>query len=87
VINEMFLAELVKRGVTEVHARKVLADVSPEQRVMAQREWEDFQVQQSGGRIMNPAGFYVSLVSGNVNPPANFKTARQRRAREEEEQK
>jgi hypothetical protein len=67
-----------------MHARKILADVSPEQPVIAQLEWGDFQVQQSGGRIMNPAGFYVSLVSGNVNPPANFETASQRKAREEE---
>lgn len=52
--------------------------------MVAQLEWGDFQVQQSGSRITNPAGFYVSLVSGNVNPPPGFETASQRKAREDE---
>jgi hypothetical protein len=82
-INETFLAELTKRGVTEMHARRILADISPDQPVIAQLEWGDLQVQQSGGKILNPAGFYISLVSGNVTPPPSFETASQRKAREE----
>ena len=82
-VNETFLAELMKRGVAEPYARTILAAVNPEQPVLAQLEWGDQQVKLSGGKILNPAGFYVSLVSGNVMPPPNFETAAQRNAREE----
>jgi len=82
-INETFLAELMKRGVAEPYARTILAAINPEQPVLAQLEWGDQQVKQSGGKILNPAGFYVSLVSGNVMPPPTFETASQRNAREE----
>jgi hypothetical protein len=84
-VNEELLAELMKRGVTENHARKILADVPPNQPVIAQLEWGDLQVRQSGGKILNPAGFYVSLVSGNVMPPQNFETAAEKKARETKE--
>jgi hypothetical protein len=82
-INETFLAELTKRGVAETYARTILATVSPTQPVLAQLEWGDLQVKQSGGKIMNPAGFYISLVSGNVMPPPTFETAADRRLHEE----
>ena len=84
-VNDDFLAELMKRGVTENHARKILADVTPNQPVIAQLEWGDLQVKQSGGKILNPAGFYVSLVSGNVTPPQSFETAAEKKAREAKE--
>jgi hypothetical protein len=86
-INEEFLAELTRRGIAEAHARKILADISPDQPVLTQLEWGDLQVQQSGGKITNPAGFYVSLVSGNVMPPPTFETQAQRKTREEREQR
>lgn len=86
-INEKFLAELVKRGISETHARKILAGVSADQRVIDQLEWGDVQILQSGGKITNPAGFYISLVSGNVIPPPTFETTSQRKAREEQEQR
>jgi hypothetical protein len=81
-VNETFLAELMKRGVAEPYARTILAAIHPEQPVLAQLEWGDQQVRQSGGKILNPAGFFVSLVSGNVMPPPNFETAAQRNERE-----
>jgi hypothetical protein len=86
-INEGFLAELMRRGIAETHARKILADISPDQPVLTQLEWGDLQVQQSDGKITNPAGFYVSLVTGNVMPPPTFETQVQRKAREENEQR
>jgi hypothetical protein len=82
-VNETFLAELMKRGVAEPYARTILAAIHPEQPVLAQLEWGDQQVRQSGGKILNPAGFYISLVSGNVMPPPTFETAADRQAREE----
>lgn len=85
VINEEYLAELLKRGVTDIHARKILTGISPAQPIIAQLEWGDLQVRKSGGKIANPAGFYVSLVSGNVTPPPNFETNAQRKIREEED--
>ena len=72
----------MKRGVAEPYARTILAAIHPEQPVLAQLEWGDQQVRQSGGKILNPAGFFVSLVSGNVMPPPNFETAAQRNERE-----
>jgi hypothetical protein len=81
-VNETFLAELMKRGVAEPYARTILAAIHPRQPVLAQLEWGDQQVRQSGGKILNPAGFFMSLVSGNVMPPPNFETAVQRNARE-----
>ncbi len=81
-VNETFLAELMKRGVAEPYARTILAAIHPEQPVLAQLEWGDQQVRQSSGKILNPAGFFVSLVSGNVMPPPNFETAAQRNVRE-----
>jgi hypothetical protein len=84
-VNDDFLAALIKRGVTENHARKILADVSPNQPVIAQLEWGDLQVKQSGGKILNPAGFFVSLVSGNVMPPQNFETSAEKQTREAKE--
>jgi hypothetical protein len=84
-VDELFLAELVKRGVTQNVARKILSEIKPDQPVVAQLEWGDLQIKQSGGRIANPAGFYVSLISGNVTPPANFETADQRKTREDAE--
>ena len=47
----MFLAELMKRGVAETYARTILAAVNPTQPVLAQLEWGDLQVHQSGGRF------------------------------------
>jgi len=82
-VNERLLTELMKRGVAEPYARTVLAAINPEQPVLVQLEWGDQQVKQSGGKIMNPAGFYISLVSGNVMPPPTFETAADRQAREE----
>lgn len=82
-VNDEFLAELIKRGVAEPYARKILAEIQPGQPVVAQLEWGDLQVRQSAGKILNPAGFYVSLVSGNVTPPANFETAAKRKERED----
>lgn len=87
VVNEEFLAELVKRGVTESQARKILAVVAPNQPVIAQLEWGDQQVRQAAGKIVNPAGFYASLVSNNVAPPPNFETNAKRKARQAEEER
>jgi len=86
-IDETFLKELMKRGVTEVHARKILSEIHTDQPVIAQLEWGDLQVQRSGGKIANPGGFYISLVSGNVIPPPTFEASVQRKAREEAERR
>lgn len=86
-VNEEWLAALIRRGVTETRARTILASVSADHRLMDQLEWGDLQIEQSGGRIANPAGFYISLVSENVIPPPTFETRAKRAAREEEERR
>jgi hypothetical protein len=86
-LNEEWVAELVNRGVTETRARKILANVSADQPVMDELEWGDLQIEQLGGRITNPAGFYISLVTEKVIPPPTFETKAKRIAREEGERR
>lgn len=75
------LAGLVARGVTEDKARRVLAAVSADQPVLEQLEWGDAQIEQTPGKIRNPAGFYVSLIRDNVSVPETFETTRKREER------
>lgn len=85
--NPQLVAELTHRGVTENAARELLMNLTAGQEVLRQLEWGDSQIQQSRGKISNPAGFYISLVSGNVSPPPTFETSAQRTAREEEDRR
>lgn len=69
---EPALAELMKRGISEAQARRLLLSVKEDQPVQAQLEWGDVLVTRSRGRIENPPGFYIYLVRENVQPPAEF---------------
>jgi hypothetical protein len=84
-IDPALVAEFTRRGVTEDKARELLARLKPDQPVLEQLEWGDRQIEH--GKIKNPAGFYISLVDGNVIPPPTFETRAKRQAREEEERR
>jgi hypothetical protein len=66
------LGELMKRGISEAQARRLLLSLKEDQPVQAQLEWGDVLVTRSRGRIENPPGFYIYLVRENVMPPAEF---------------
>lgn len=81
IINYQLVAELEKRGISSTDAREILTSLPPDQPVLDQLEWGDYQVAQSRGKITNPAGFYISLLQRNTNPPPTFETSTARNAR------
>jgi hypothetical protein len=64
--------ELVRRGVSEDQARKLLSKTTPGQPVAEQISWGDQLVRENRGRIYNPPGFYIYLIRENVLPPSDF---------------
>ncbi len=84
-VDETLVAELVKRGVGEGDARKLLAKLAPGQPVMDQIEYADTVIYQSRGKIQNPLGFYISRLQDNSPNPSWFETAATRKVRQEAE--
>ena len=64
--------ELMRRGVSQHQARKLLSKTAPGQLVMEQIHWGDRLVRENQGRIYNPPGFYIYLIRENVLPSAEF---------------
>jgi hypothetical protein len=78
-LESTLLAELMRRGIPENRARKLLLSASNEQQVLDQLEWGDYWIHQnSGSRITNPTGFYIYLIKENIQPPENFETSRKK---------
>ena len=84
-VDGTLLAELVKRGIGESDARKLLSKLAPDQPVMDQIEYADAVIQQSRGKIQNHQGFYISRLQDNAPNPPWFETAAVRKIREEAE--
>lgn len=84
-IESPLLAELTRRGISATRARKLLAELAPNQQVMDQLEWGDFVIAQNPSGFRNPPGFYISLVRDNVIPPDSFENSRRRQEREQRE--
>ncbi len=76
------LNEMTKRGINEVHSRRILKSLPPDQPVQDQLEYGDYLIWKSRPAIKNPPGFYVYLLSHNILPPAGFETSSRRNARE-----
>ena len=73
--TEAVLGEMIKRGVSEQQARRLLggrASAEESRRVLEQLRWGDYLIAQSRGRIRNPPGFYSYLVANHVAPPQGF---------------
>jgi len=83
---ETLVAELVKRGIGEGDARKLLAKLAPGQPVLDQLEYADAVIHQSRGKIQNPLGFYISRLQDNSPNPPWFETSAARKVREEAEE-
>ncbi len=82
--DDPLLAELVRRGVHEEQARKLLAGVAHDQPMMDQLEWADHLIAGAEtGEYRNPAGFYIYVIRHNIAVPDDFETSRKRRLREE----
>ena len=79
--QQVLLAELTRRGITDSGARKVLATLAEHQPVLDQLEYIDHQVKTSD--IKNPPGFYLTLLKENITVPDDFMTSRKRKLREE----
>jgi len=84
-VDETLVAELMKRGLGEGDARKLLAKLAPGQLVMDQLEYADAVIYQSRGKIQNPPGFYISRLQDNSPNPPWFETSAARKVRQEAE--
>jgi len=84
-VDEKLVAELLKRGIAEGDARKLLAKLAPDQPVMDQLEYADAVISQSRGKIQNPRGFYISRLQDNSPNPPWFESAAAKKIREEAE--
>jgi hypothetical protein len=80
------LTELLKRGITDRQARKILSARQNPEELVDQLEYGDFVVAQNPRKFRNPPGFYISLINDNIIPPEHFETTRKRRLREERAQ-
>jgi hypothetical protein len=78
-VDESLLRELVRRGVTETKARKLLASLPTGRHVLDQLEWGDDLIRRaSPGTYRNPPGFYIYLLENNVLVPGHFETSRKK---------
>lgn len=84
-VDETLVAELMKRGIGEGDARKLLVKLPQGQPVMDQLEYADVVIHQSRGKIQNPPGFYISRLQDNSPNPTWFETSAARNARQDVE--
>lgn len=80
--GEALVCELAKRGVSQGRARHLLGRIGPRQDVRRQIEWADSVSARGGRSIRNPAGFLVSILRDNIEPPPGFLSSRERRERD-----
>ena len=73
---------LIEKGVAERKARQLALDIADEQPVLDQIEYAELLIGQSGGKISNPAGFFVWAIESNLPVPKDFETSRRIRLRE-----
>jgi Replication initiator protein A len=82
-VNAEHLAALTSRGASEPQARKVLADLPTEYRLLETLEWADQQIATQPGKFNNPPGFYISLLRDRIQAPPTFQSSASRKAQEE----
>jgi hypothetical protein len=80
------LEALTKRGINQVHARRLLRALPPNQPVEDQLEYGDYVIWKTKPAIKNPPGFYVYLLRENILPPEGFETSSRKKVRQAEEQ-
>jgi hypothetical protein len=85
--DPLLVAEFTRRGINEEKAYDLLANLKPNQDVLAQLEQAEQMIQHAGFPIRNPAGFIVRLIERNIPVPDGFETSAKRKEREEREQR
>jgi hypothetical protein len=79
------VAELRTRGVLELSARKLVAELPEDFPFLDALDFYQHQATAPGSRIKNAPGFIVTMLQGRILPPANWETRAQRAARERDE--
>jgi hypothetical protein len=74
------LPDLLKRGIREPDARRLLLDIPAEQHVPDQIEWFDELLRRMRSSIQNPPGFLYTMIRDGWPVPADFVTSRKREA-------
>jgi hypothetical protein len=83
--NLELVEQMVRRGISEEWAHKLVRGRAEGQDIVEQLEWGDQLMAESGeGKFYNPPGFYVYLLRNNIKPPAVF--ARRRREQQQQRQ-
>jgi hypothetical protein len=81
------VTELVKRGIRDCDARRLLLDVPKEQHVEDQIEWFDELLRRMRSSLQNPPGFLYVMIRDGWPVPADFATSRRREAQRQLEEK
>ena len=85
--DDNILAEILRRGISDSQADKILRDATDGQHIIDQLEWGDQVIAQApSGKFYNPPGLYIQLIKDNVIPPPTFESSRKRKLRLEAEQ-
>ncbi len=79
------LAALIGRGVSEMRARKILAELPADFPAIATLEWGDQQIASQPGKFSNPPGLYIRLLEERVVAPPVFESSKTRKARQRTE--
>jgi hypothetical protein len=75
------LKELINRGLSEGHARRLLQSLPEGQCILDQLEYGDWLIAKAKKEIVNPTGFYIYLLRENVVPPESFESSSNRLAK------
>ena len=72
------LVDMVKRGIREADARRLLLDVPNDQYIPDQIEWFDELMRRMRSSVQNPPGFLYTMIRDGWPVPADFVTLRKR---------
>ena len=72
------ISAMVRRGIREMDARRLLLDVSEDQQVLDQIDWFDELVRRMGTSMQNPPGFLFAMIRDGWPVPSDFPTTRKR---------
>jgi hypothetical protein len=84
--DQLLVAEMIKRGIDEKHARGILESRAKDQDILEQLEYADWRIANAPAETFhNPTGFYITVLKENTAIPENFDTSRKRRERREQQ--
>jgi len=83
----LVVAELVRRGIRDGDARRLLLDTPKEQHVEDQIEWFDELLRRMRSSIQNPPGFLYVMIRDGWPVPVDFVPTRKREAQRQLQEK